>query len=268
MAVSSYQLLMDIDNQYSQLSNRASRDAPSKISPVDISSNSNDANCGWVEGVRVVFDVDPEPKSYLSGLQQRTQVPETAQSECSFQTPRKDQINKSSRPNQLRPRRAVQPIKNVSGSQSTSMLSTFLKSILEPHPIVQGHSGYRCKWCSRIITEELICCQTANTSQFCVTATVIQPLGFIHQLLFYCLLSSQKTNRYLPFTLGTTSSTSADTEGGEAVFGGLDKAHYEGKIYYAPVCRCGYWEVELKSVKFGDKEIKLHNVGAAINTGQ
>ncbi|CAH7688471.1 hypothetical protein PPACK8108_LOCUS23441 [Phakopsora pachyrhizi] len=60
---------------------KASRDAPSKISPVDISSNSNDANC-------VVFDVDPEPKSYLSGLQQRTQVPETAQSECSFQTPR------------------------------------------------------------------------------------------------------------------------------------------------------------------------------------
>ncbi|KAI8445838.1 hypothetical protein BY996DRAFT_6423478 [Phakopsora pachyrhizi] len=76
------------------------------------------------------------------------------------------------------------------------------------------------------------------------------------------------TNRYLPFTLGTTSSTSADTEGGEAVFGGLDKAHYEGKIYYAPVRRCGYWEVELKSVKFGDKEIKLHKFGAAINTGQ
>ncbi|KAI8456778.1 hypothetical protein BY996DRAFT_6564845 [Phakopsora pachyrhizi] len=89
---------------------KASRDAPSKISPVDISSNSNDANC-------VVFDVDPEPKSYLSGLQQRTQVPETAQSECSFQTPRKDKINKSSHPNQLRPRRAIQPIKNVSGSQ-------------------------------------------------------------------------------------------------------------------------------------------------------
>ncbi|KAI8448219.1 hypothetical protein BY996DRAFT_6417758 [Phakopsora pachyrhizi] len=98
MAVSSYQLLMDINNRvakYLQLSNRASRDAPSKISPVDISSNRNDANCGWVEGVGVIFDVDPEPKSYLSGLQQRTQLPETAQSECSFQTPRKDQINKS-----------------------------------------------------------------------------------------------------------------------------------------------------------------------------
>ncbi|CAH7668153.1 hypothetical protein PPACK8108_LOCUS2621 [Phakopsora pachyrhizi] len=67
-------------SSYSQLSNRASRGAPSKISPVDISSNSNDANC-------VVFDVDPEPKSYLSSLQQRTQVPETAQSECSHQTP-------------------------------------------------------------------------------------------------------------------------------------------------------------------------------------
>ncbi|CAH7675620.1 saccharopepsin [Phakopsora pachyrhizi] len=69
------------------------------------------------------------------------------------------------------------------------------------------------------------------------------------------------------FYLGTTSGTSADTEGGEAVFGGLDEAHYEGEIYYAPVRRRGYWEVELKSVKFGDEEMKLHNVGAAIDTG-
>ncbi|CAH7687183.1 hypothetical protein PPACK8108_LOCUS21928, partial [Phakopsora pachyrhizi] len=140
---------------------------------------------------------------------------------------------------------------------STSMLSTFLKSVLEPHPIVQGHSGYKCKWCSRIITEELICCQTANTK------SIKEPV-----LAFAFGKFDGITNRYLPFTLGTTSSTSADTEAGEAVFGGLDKAHYEGKIYYAPVRRCGYWEVELKSVKFGDKEIKLHNVGAAINTGQ
>jgi len=69
------------------------------------------------------------------------------------------------------------------------------------------------------------------------------------------------------FYLGTSSGSSADTNGGEAIFGGIDEAHYEGDIYYAPVRRRGYWEVELKSVKFGDEEMKLHNVGAAIDTG-
>lgn len=69
------------------------------------------------------------------------------------------------------------------------------------------------------------------------------------------------------FYLGTTHGTGADEDGGEAIFGGVDEAHYEGDIYYAPVRRRGYWEVELKSVKFGDEEMKLHNVGAAIDTG-
>ncbi|KAI8445975.1 hypothetical protein BY996DRAFT_6423267 [Phakopsora pachyrhizi] len=262
MAVSSYQLLMDIDNQYSQLSNRASRDAPSKISPVDISSNSNDANCGWVEGVRVVFDVDPEPKSYLSGLQQRTQVPETAQSECSFQTPRKDQINKSSRPNQLRPRRAVQPIKNVSGSQHSNFTSD--SEYLNAQYFSEINIGTPPN-CSRSFWIQVMWLESV------IWRSRMSTLRRESRSLYWRFAFGKSdgiTNRYLPFTLGTTSSTSADTEGGEAVFGGLDKAHYEGKIYYAPVCRCGYWEVELKSVKFGDKEIKLHNVGAAINTGQ
>ncbi|PLW48875.1 hypothetical protein PCANC_07514 [Puccinia coronata f. sp. avenae] len=69
------------------------------------------------------------------------------------------------------------------------------------------------------------------------------------------------------FYLGSADGTKADPNGGEVVFGGVDKAHYEGEIFYAPVRRRGYWEVELKSVKFGDEEMKLHNVGAAIDTG-
>ncbi|MBW0464071.1 hypothetical protein O181_003786 [Austropuccinia psidii MF-1] len=69
------------------------------------------------------------------------------------------------------------------------------------------------------------------------------------------------------FYLGNSKATGVDSEGGEVIFGGVDKAHYEGEIYYAPVRRRGYWEVELKSVKFGDEEMKLHNVGAAIDTG-
>jgi saccharopepsin len=70
------------------------------------------------------------------------------------------------------------------------------------------------------------------------------------------------------FYLGSADGTKADPNGGEVVFGGVDKAHYEGEIFYAPVRRRGYWEVELKSVKFGDEEMKLHNVGAAIDTGK
>ena len=70
------------------------------------------------------------------------------------------------------------------------------------------------------------------------------------------------------FYLGSAEGTKADPNGGEVVFGGVDKAHYEGEIFYAPVRRRGYWEVELKSVKFGDEEMKLHNVGAAIDTGK
>jgi saccharopepsin len=55
--------------------------------------------------------------------------------------------------------------------------------------------------------------------------------------------------------------------GGEAVFGGIDDTHYEGKIFYAPVRRKGYWEVELEKVKFGDETLELENTGAAIDTG-
>ncbi|KAI9615587.1 hypothetical protein H4Q26_011529 [Puccinia striiformis f. sp. tritici PST-130] len=69
------------------------------------------------------------------------------------------------------------------------------------------------------------------------------------------------------FYLGSAEGNKADPDGGEVVFGGVDKAHYEGEIFYAPVRRRGYWEVELKSVKFGDEEMKLKNVGAAIDTG-
>jgi saccharopepsin len=69
------------------------------------------------------------------------------------------------------------------------------------------------------------------------------------------------------FYLGTTDGTGVDPKGGEAIFGGVDKDHYTGEITYAPVRRKAYWEVELQSVRFGKEEMKLRNVGAAIDTG-
>ena len=60
---------------------------------------------------------------------------------------------------------------------------------------------------------------------------------------------------------------SSDQDGGEAVFGGLDESHYEGKIHWAPVVRKGYWEVGLDKVALGDQELELDNGSAAIDTG-
>lgn len=60
---------------------------------------------------------------------------------------------------------------------------------------------------------------------------------------------------------------SSDADGGEAVFGGVDPAHYSGKITYVPVRRRGYWEVPLDSVSFGKETLELDNTGAAIDTG-
>lgn len=70
------------------------------------------------------------------------------------------------------------------------------------------------------------------------------------------------------FYLGTSQNSGVESDGGEAIFGGVDKAHYEGEIHYAPVRRRGYWEVELETVKFGKEEMKLNKVGAAIDTGR
>jgi len=60
---------------------------------------------------------------------------------------------------------------------------------------------------------------------------------------------------------------SSESDGGEAVFGGIDPDAYKGKLTYVPVRRKAYWEVELKKIAFGDDELELDNTGAAIDTG-
>lgn len=58
-----------------------------------------------------------------------------------------------------------------------------------------------------------------------------------------------------------------DDEGSEAVFGGVDKNHYEGKIEYIPLRRKAYWEVDIDSIAFGDEVAELDNTGAILDTG-
>ncbi|TFK75870.1 aspartic peptidase A1 [Pluteus cervinus] len=60
---------------------------------------------------------------------------------------------------------------------------------------------------------------------------------------------------------------SSESDGGEAVFGGIDSSAHRGSIEYVPVRRKAYWEVELKKVAFGNDVLELENTGAAIDTG-
>ncbi|KAL0579702.1 aspartic proteinase precursor [Marasmius crinis-equi] len=60
---------------------------------------------------------------------------------------------------------------------------------------------------------------------------------------------------------------SSEDDGGEAMFGGIDKSAYTGDLTYIPVRRKAYWEVELEEVAFGDDSLELENTGAAIDTG-
>lgn len=67
------------------------------------------------------------------------------------------------------------------------------------------------------------------------------------------------------FYLGNTANGEGDEA--EAVFGGVDEAHYTGKMTYLPLRRKAYWEVDLDSIKFGDGSVELDNTGAILDTG-
>lgn len=58
-----------------------------------------------------------------------------------------------------------------------------------------------------------------------------------------------------------------EDEGSEAVFGGVDKDHYTGKIEYIPLRRKAYWEVDFDAIAFGDEVAELENTGVILDTG-
>ncbi|KAJ8076106.1 aspartic proteinase precursor [Marasmius tenuissimus] len=59
---------------------------------------------------------------------------------------------------------------------------------------------------------------------------------------------------------------SSESDGGEAIFGGVNKSAFKGDLTYIPVHRKASWEVKLEEVLFGDESVELENTGAAIDT--
>ncbi|KAL8828551.1 MAG: hypothetical protein Q9191_002521 [Dirinaria sp. TL-2023a] len=67
------------------------------------------------------------------------------------------------------------------------------------------------------------------------------------------------------FYLGDTNNGDGDES--EAVFGGVNKDHYTGKMTKIPLRRKAYWEVELDAITFGDQTAELDNTGVILDTG-
>lgn len=65
------------------------------------------------------------------------------------------------------------------------------------------------------------------------------------------------------FYLGNTE----DSTESEATFGGIDSAHYTGKLVKIPLRRKAYWEVNLDSITFGKETADLDNTGVILDTG-
>ena len=62
----------------------------------------------------------------------------------------------------------------------------------------------------------------------------------------------------------------SDTNNGdesEAMFGGVNKDHYTGKMTKIPLRRKAYWEVDLDAISFGDATAELDNTGVILDTG-
>lgn len=82
---------------------------------------------------------------------------------------------------------------------------------------------------------------------------------------FYNLISQKLIDSgVFAFYLGNAD---ADGDDSEAVFGGVDKSHYTGKITTIPLRRKAYWEVDLDSISLGEDKAELDNTGVILDTG-
>ena len=63
------------------------------------------------------------------------------------------------------------------------------------------------------------------------------------------------------------SDNSNEGNESEAVFGGVNNAHFTGDLVKINVRRKAYWEVDLETIDFGEDTHTLENTGAVLDTG-
>lgn len=63
------------------------------------------------------------------------------------------------------------------------------------------------------------------------------------------------------------SDTANESEESEVIFGGVDNAHFTGKMTYIPLRRKAYWEVDLDAITFGEDTASLDGTGVILDTG-
>jgi len=66
------------------------------------------------------------------------------------------------------------------------------------------------------------------------------------------------------FYLSDTNDEGAESE---AMFGGVNKAHYTGELTKIPLRRKAYWEVDLDAITFGEDTAEFEATGAILDTG-
>lgn len=64
-----------------------------------------------------------------------------------------------------------------------------------------------------------------------------------------------------------SDTNNGDEDQSEAMFGGIDKSHYTGKMTKIPLRRKAYWEVDLDALTFGNATAELDSTGAILDTG-
>ena len=83
---------------------------------------------------------------------------------------------------------------------------------------------------------------------------------------FYNMLNQGMLDEPLfAFYLGNTANGEEDES--EAIFGGVNKKHYTGKLTKIPLRRKAYWEVSLDAITFGDATAELDDTGVILDTG-
>ena len=81
-----------------------------------------------------------------------------------------------------------------------------------------------------------------------------------YQMIAQDLLDEPK----FAFYLGDANKEGDESE---AIFGGVNPAHYTGSVTKIPLRRKAYWEVDLDAITFGDQTAEIDSTGAILDTG-